>query len=152
MEREDYIYAIQSEVKAKGNQTYTFGEKASVTLTSGNRYSLVCMFNNYGDANLIVNDGCVGDCEIGLRVLDDDSLEFIYDNFIGMKRAQVGKIINQELAPLISDTFDRNAIIDVILDDVYHDVNETADLENWHNGDVRAAIVRVLKKRLGCYE
>ena len=36
-----------------------------------------------------------------------------------------------------------------LTDEVYEDVMETADPENWHDGDVDIALNRVLKKRLG---
>lgn len=68
------------------------------------------------------------------------------------KKGEIKEMLQEELFPLITDNWDRIAIIDAILDDVYQDVDETADPENWHSGDVRIAIVRVLKKRLGCPE
>ena len=40
-------------------------------------------------------------------------------------------------------------ILDIIIDDVVSDVEETAAPENWTEDDVRLAIGRVLCKRLG---
>lgn len=68
------------------------------------------------------------------------------------KKGEIKEMLQEELFPLITDNWDRNAIVDAVLDDVYKDVDETADPEEWHSGDVRIAIVRVLKKRLGCPE
>ena len=68
------------------------------------------------------------------------------------KKGEIKQMLQEELMPLITDNWDRNAIVDAILDDVYQDGEETADPEYWHSGDVRIAIVRVLKKRLGCPE
>lgn len=68
------------------------------------------------------------------------------------KKGEIKEMLQEELMPLVTDNWDRNAIVNAILDDVYQDVDETADPEDWHSGDVRIAIVRVLKKRLGCPE
>lgn len=44
---------------------------------------------------------------------------------------------------------DMQKLFDAIVDDVYEDIMETADHDNWHSGDVQIAIRRVLFKRLG---
>lgn len=53
------------------------------------------------------------------------------------------------LSQVFEDGRDAENICDDILDDVIDDIEETADPENWHDGDIRIAIARVLKQRLG---
>ncbi len=47
------------------------------------------------------------------------------------------------------DMDDVEEIYNAIEQDVIADIEESADPVYWHDGDVRIAIVRVLKKRLG---
>ena len=46
-------------------------------------------------------------------------------------------------------TDDVQKLFDSMIDDVYEDIMETADHDNWHSGDVQIAIRRVLFERLG---
>ena len=68
------------------------------------------------------------------------------------KKEEIRSSLDYELSSLAPDNCDRNAIINAIIDDVCNDVDETADPEEWHSGDVCIALVRVLKERLCCYE
>ena len=52
------------------------------------------------------------------------------------------------LGTIFEDNRDAENICDRILNKVVKDIEETADPEYWHEGDVRIAIARVLKHRL----
>lgn len=65
------------------------------------------------------------------------------------KKADITQYVEVALFPLVQDFQDLNKIVDEIIEDVEHDVTETADPVDWNSEDVRIAIVRVLKKRLG---
>lgn len=68
------------------------------------------------------------------------------------KKAEISQYVECELSPLVQDFQDLNKIVGEIIEDVENDVNETADPEDWNSEDVRIAIVRVLKQRLGIEE
>ena len=64
------------------------------------------------------------------------------------KREQVEKIVERILSSSITKDY-IHRIVDVILDDVVADVNETADADNWNEDDVRLAIGRIILKKFG---
>lgn len=48
----------------------------------------------------------------------------------------------------IMDSSEAGVIADAMEDDVMTDIEETADKESWHSGDIEVAMKRVLLKRL----
>ena len=62
------------------------------------------------------------------------------------------KFINEHLyrrmLVLVPDSIDAGDIANALQDDVISDIEETADPEHWHSGDIDVALARVLKKRL----
>ena len=62
------------------------------------------------------------------------------------KREQVEKIVERILSSSITKDY-IHRIVDVIIDDVVADVNETADADNWNKDDVRLAIGRIILKK-----
>ena len=63
-------------------------------------------------------------------------------------RKLIYEFMECELLKVMSDDYIRD-IVDSIIDDVVRDVEECADLDSWNYDDVKLAIGRVLKSRLG---
>lgn len=63
-------------------------------------------------------------------------------------RKLIYEFMECELLKAISSDYVRD-IVDNIVDDVVIDVEECADLDSWNYDDVKLAIGRVLKSRLG---
>ena len=64
----------------------------------------------------------------------------------------INEIIYRKFLSIGFDSIDAGSVADALTDEVVEDVEETADPENWHSGDVEMALARVLKKRLGIEE
>ena len=64
----------------------------------------------------------------------------------------INEIIYRKFLSSGFDSIDAGSVADALTDEVVEDVEETADPENWHSGDVEMALARVLKKRLGIEE
>lgn len=64
----------------------------------------------------------------------------------------INEIIYRKFLSVGLDSIDSGRVADALTDEVVEDVEETADSENWHSGDVEMALARVLKKRLGIEE
>ena len=63
-------------------------------------------------------------------------------------RKLIYEFMECELLKVMSDDYIPD-IVDSIIDDVVRDVEECADLDRWNYDDVKLAIGRVLKSRLG---
>ena len=59
--------------------------------------------------------------------------------------------IQSILSSIFEDDYDNEIVTATIFDEVLQDIEETAD-EHFNDSDVRIAIARVLKKRLGIWE
>ena len=59
--------------------------------------------------------------------------------------------IQSNLSGIFEDDYDNEIVTASIFDEVLQDIEETAD-EHFNDSDVRIAIARVLKKRLGIWE
>ena len=59
--------------------------------------------------------------------------------------------IQSILSSIFEDDYDNEIVTASIFDEVLQDIEETAD-EHFNDSDVRIAIARVLKKRLGIWE
>lgn len=64
----------------------------------------------------------------------------------------INEIIYRKFLSVGFESIDAGRVADALTDEVAEDVEETADPENWHSGDVEIALARVLKKRLGIEE
>ena len=64
----------------------------------------------------------------------------------------INEIIYRKFLSIGLNSLDAGSVSDALTDEVSEDVEETADPENWHSGDVEIALARVLKKRLGIEE
>ena len=67
-----------------------------------------------------------------------------------MTDKQIIFVYNQVIDLLmgIFDIDDATQVADSIIDDVLTDIEETADPETWHSGDVQIALARVLKSKI----
>lgn len=72
--------------------------------------------------------------------MDKNDKEYIKAQLFGMFSSITGSLSD---AGLLATT---------ILDDVCTDIEETADPDTWHTGDIQIAATRVLKKQLGIEE
>lgn len=61
----------------------------------------------------------------------------------------INEIIYRKFLSVGFDSIDAGRVADALTNEVVEDVEETADPENWHSGDVEIALARVLKKKLG---
>ena len=68
-----------------------------------------------------------------------------------VQRENVREFVSVVLCGVFTDPLDLNNVTDTILDEVITDIEETAD-EDFNGSDVRIAIVRVLKKKIGIDE
>ena len=59
--------------------------------------------------------------------------------------------INSILSSIFEDDYDNTIVTATIFDEVLQDIEETAD-KHFNDSDVRIAVARVLKKRLGVVE
>ena len=59
--------------------------------------------------------------------------------------------IQSNLSGIFEDDYDNEIVTASIFDEVLQDIEETAD-EHFNDSDVRIAIARVLKNRLGIWE
>ena len=60
-------------------------------------------------------------------------------------------IVNIILSSIFTDESENQSVTDTIIDDVVQDIEECAD-EHFNDSDVRIAVARVLKNRLGVEE
>ena len=60
-------------------------------------------------------------------------------------------IVNMILSSIFTDEYDNELVTTTIIDEVIEDIEETAD-EHFNDSDVRIAVARVLKNRLGVIE
>lgn len=60
-------------------------------------------------------------------------------------------IVNIILSSIFTDESENQSVTDTIIDDVVQDIEECAD-EDFNDSDVRIAVARVLKNRLGVEE
>jgi hypothetical protein len=49
---------------------------------------------------------------------------------------------------IFPDSIEAGEVADSLLPEVVQDIEETADPELWHSGDIDIALARVMKKRL----
>ncbi len=69
------------------------------------------------------------------------------------QKKQAREYMSSILSNLISDSFDREAVVSAIEEDVYMDIEQCADWQNleedeWCPGDVEIAVARILKERI----
>ena len=81
---------------------------------------------------------------------DIECPEYIEDNRVicANKESCVKSITNDLLSSIFTDDYDNALVTTTIIDDVITDIDETAD-KNFNDSDVRIAVARVLKRRLG---
>lgn len=75
----------------------------------------------------------------------------IENNMNEEQRVAVREYVAMVLCGVFTDPRDLDNVTDTILDEVITDIEETADI-NFNGSDVRIAIVRVLKKKIGIYD
>lgn len=71
-------------------------------------------------------------------------IELVKTKEMNEKKQEIQYILLDKLRHIGMDKPDN---FDVILDDVYEDVCETADQTNWHDGDVAIAFRRWIEKQ-----
>ena len=69
------------------------------------------------------------------------------------QREEARSYMDRLLSRVVSDSYDREAIISAIEEDVYYDIVQCADWLNmkedeWCPGDVEIAVARILKERI----
>ena len=60
----------------------------------------------------------------------------------------IRQIVFSLLLRIMDDFTDTEKIVDLLIDEVIEDVEETADPDNWGSEDVRIALARAIKKKL----
>ena len=60
----------------------------------------------------------------------------------------IRQIVFSLLLHIMDDFTDTEKIVDMFIDEVIEDVEETADPDNWGSEDVRIALARAIKKKL----
>lgn len=75
------------------------------------------------------------------------------ENLTEEQKKQAREYMSSILSNLISDSFDREAVVSAIDEDVYMDIEQCADWQSleedeWCPGDVEIAVARILKERI----
>lgn len=60
----------------------------------------------------------------------------------------IGEYIYRRMLNIFPDSIEAGEVADSLLPEVVQDIEETADPELWHSGDIDTALARVMKKRL----